>query len=252
MIAPNSSRKHDLIWLLSHHSRYSRASSKLFRCDCLLSLPSQWFPFRSLKLLPYSPLKTSPTSSLNLPSFHALNPPFLQPSFSPYQSAASKALKKSLIRSPQIAASLASQKTPPVLCLLSYLTFLSSTLPTWEDNSPARRASIIHVSPASSGLPLLNIVFIPSKYPLNLSFFHAKIALVIFFLHSFPSIRSTISTCMGAYLLSFLVHFLPYVLSSSNHLGSILQHMHIFANTCFQPSLFSPVMIPLVNFSTKI
>ena len=43
---------------------------------------SQWFPFPSLKPLPYSPLKTSPTSSPNLPSFHALNPPFLQPFFS--------------------------------------------------------------------------------------------------------------------------------------------------------------------------
>ena len=103
-----------------------------------------------------------------------------------------------------------------------FLTFLFSTLPTWEDNSPARRASIIHVSLASSGLSFLNIVFIPSKYPLNISFFHAKRTLVIFFLHSFPSIRSTINTCMGAYLLSFLVHFLPYVLSSSNHLESIL------------------------------
>ena len=111
---------------------------------------------------------------------------------------------------------------------LSYLTFLSSTLPTWEDNSPVWRASIIHVSPASSGLPFLNIVFITSKYPLNLSFFHAKTTLVIFFLHSFPSIRSTISTCMGAYLLSFLVHFLPYVLSSSNHLESILQPAEYF------------------------
>ena len=118
--------------------------------------------------------------------------------------------------------------SPPVWCHPFLFPFLSSTLPTWEDNSPARRASIIHVSPASSGLSLLNIVFIPSKYPLNLSFFHAKIALEIFFLHSFPSIRSTISTCMGAYLLSFLVHFLPYVLSSSNHLESILQPAEYF------------------------
>ena len=82
-----------------------------------------------------------------------------------------------------------------------FLTFLSSTLPTCEDNSPARRASIIHVSPASSGLSFLNIVFIPSIYPLSLSFFHPKTTLVIFFLHSFPSIKS-MHGCILAFLLS--------------------------------------------------
>ena len=93
-------------------------------------------------------------------------------------------------------------------------------------------------------------------------------------------LSSFINTCMGAYLLAFLVHFLPYVRSSSNHLESILQpaeyflsiithenssfffrlnilyfpkdsHLNILANTRFQPSFFSPVMIPLVSFSTK-
>ena len=203
---------------------------------------------------------------LNSAPSRALNPPFQWCGCT-----LSHSQKKILLLSPGF--SLVRLLIPlPFGVTLSYLTFLSSTLPTWEDNSPTRRASIIHVSPASSGLSLLNIVFIPSKYPLNLSFFHAKIALVIFFLHSFPSIRSTISTCMGAYLLSFLVHFLPYVLSSSNHLESILQPAEYFISIITHENSsiprkthtwislpihvfnlpFSLQMIPLVNFLTKI
>ena len=124
-------------------------------------------------------------------------------------------------------------------------TNMERQLTSPESLNHPRQSSIIRTLPPEHSLHSVQIPIEPFLFPCQNSFGNFLSSL-------FPSIKSTISTCMGAYLLSFSVHFLPYVLSSSNHLGSILQHMHIFANTCFQPSLFSPVMIPLVNFSTKI